>query len=164
MRSLIIYATKYGCVEKAANMLKSKMNGEVFLVNITEEKVPSLDDFDNVILGGSIYIGKIQKTLTNYIKSNLPFLLHKRIGLFICAGESEPVRTKELAEAFPAELFNHAAAKEVFGHELCYEKLNVLDKLIMRSIKGVTKSSSDLSEQKIENFAKTINEHTNLTY
>lgn len=44
MRSLIVYATKYGSVEKAADMLKSKMNGEVELVNITKERVPSLDD------------------------------------------------------------------------------------------------------------------------
>lgn len=159
MRSLIIYATKYGCVEKAANILKSKLDGDVFIVNVMKEKVPNLDDYDNIILGGSIYAGKIQKTLTNYIKSNLPFLLHKRVGLFICAGEPEPKRTKELEEAFPAELFNHAVAKDVFGYEFCYEKFNLLDKFIMRSIKGVTKSYSDLSKQKIESFAKAIGEH-----
>lgn len=158
MRSLIIYATKYGCVEKAATILKSKMDGDVSLANIANKKVPTLDDYDNVILGGSIYVGKIQKLLTNYIKANLPILLHKRVGLFICAGQPEPVRTQELEQAFPAELYNHAAAKDVFGYEFRFDKLSFLDKLIMRKVAGVTQSISDLSEEKIESLAKAIGE------
>ncbi len=156
MRTLIIYATKYGCTEKAAAILKSKMHGEVLLVNIAKEKAPDLEGYDNIILGGSIYKGKIQKALTQYIKAKLPLLLHKRVGLFICAGEPEPVRTRELECAFPKELYNHARVKEVFGYEICYEKLNIFDKFIMRTIKDITKSSADLSQEKIEKFAETI--------
>lgn len=70
------------------------------------------------------------------IEVNFPYLLQKRLGLFICAGEPEPKSTQELAEAFPAELFNQAAAKDVFGYEFCFEKLNFLDKFIMRRVKG----------------------------
>ncbi|MFZ5639495.1 MAG: flavodoxin domain-containing protein [Bacillota bacterium] len=99
MRSLIIYATKYGCAEKAATILKSKMNGDVFLVNVMKEKVPGLDQYDNVILGGSIYIGKIQKALIKYIKSNLPSLLQKRVGLFICAGDLSEEKIEHFAKA-----------------------------------------------------------------
>ena len=60
MKNLIVYATKHGTVKKCAEMLKVKLNGETVLANVNEE-VPDLDNFDNVILGGSIYIGKIQK-------------------------------------------------------------------------------------------------------
>ncbi len=157
MKTIIVYTTKYGSVKKAAEILSSKLSGEVLQKNLTKEKAPDLKEFDNVILGGSIYIGKIQKTLTRYINANLPVLLQKNIGLFICAGEPEPVRTRELEDSFPPELFNHAKAKEVFGHEFNYEKLNFLDKFIMRTVKKVTTSSSDLSEEKIENFANAIN-------
>lgn len=156
MKSLIIYATKYGCVEKAAKMLQSKMPGEVQLVNVGKEKVPSLQNYDTIILGGSIYIGKIQKKLTNYINNNLSTLLQKRIGLFICAGEPEPVRSKELATAFPPELFNQALAKEVFGYEFDMEKINFLDKFIMRKVKGVTQSHFALSAENIDNFARAM--------
>lgn len=156
MKSAIIYATKYGCVEKAAKILQSKLNGKVSLFNITKETVPNLEDYDNVILGGSIYVGKIQKVLTNYLNSNLPSLLHKRVGLFICAGQPEPIRTKELQEAFPVELFNHATVKEVFGYEYNFDKLNFLDKLIVRKVAGVTESCYALSSEKIQNFIKAI--------
>lgn len=159
MKTIIIYTTKYGSVKKATEILSSKLSGEVLQKNLSKEKVPDLKEFDNVILGGSIYIGKMQKTLTKYINASLPVLLQKKIGLFICAGEPDlAVRTRELENSFPPELFNHAAAREVFGHEFNYEKLNFLDKFIMRTFKGVTESSFDLSEEKIENFANAINQ------
>lgn len=37
MKCLIVYATKYGTTEKAVNLLKAKLGGEVTLVNIAKE-------------------------------------------------------------------------------------------------------------------------------
>ncbi|MBU7006913.1 flavodoxin domain-containing protein [Phosphitispora fastidiosa] len=156
MKTLIIYTTKYGCTEKAASILKSKMTGEVSVANIAREKAPSLEPFDNVILGGSIYVGKIQKALTKYIDNNLPVLLGKRVGLFICAGQPEPVCSKELEDSFPEELFKHAVVKEVFGHEYRLEKVSFIHKMILRKVAGVTESASALSEEKITSFAKVM--------
>jgi len=153
VRTIIVYTTKYGCVEKAVNILKSKMAGDVSDVNLAKEKAPSLEPFDNVILGGSIYVGKIQKALTKYIDSNLRVLLSKRVGLFICAAQPEPVSTKELEDNFPAELFNHAVVKEVFGHEYRLDKTGFINKVILRKVAGVTESASALSEEKITSFA-----------
>ena len=156
MRTIIVYTTKYGCVEKAVNILKSKMTGDISIVNIAKEKAPSLDSFDNIILGGSIYVGKIQKALTKYIDANLPALLGKRVGLFICAAQPEPVSTKELEDNFPVELFNRAVVKEVFGHEYRLDKVGFINKIILRKVAGVTESASALSEDKITSFAKVM--------
>ena len=71
MKSIIIYSTKYGSTEKASELLKENMKGEVDLVNIMKETVPDIKGYDNVIFGGSVYIGKIQKKLTNYINENI---------------------------------------------------------------------------------------------
>lgn len=156
MKTLIIYATKYGSVEHAAQLLKSKLAGDVQLVNIIKEDVPPLEEFEIVILGGSIYVGKIQKKLSKYITKKLPQLLGKRIGLFICAGQKEEVRIKELETAFPTELYHHAVCKEVFGYEIHYEKMNFFEKKIIGSILGHKQSYSDLSETIIARFAKEV--------
>ncbi len=157
MKSMVIYATKYGCTEKAAKILQSKLEGETLIVNIMKEKVPPLDSYDIVILGGSIYMGKIQKELTNYITGNLPVLLKKRTGLFLCAGSPKvEERAKELAAVFPSELYAHSIGKEVFGYEFNFEKLNFLDKIIMKAVKGDKSNPSDLSEEKIGSFAKAM--------
>jgi menaquinone-dependent protoporphyrinogen oxidase len=156
MKCIIIYTTKYGSVEKAAKRLESKMDGEVRLVNIMKEQGPVLDEYDCVILGGSIYAGKVQKKLTDYMTKNISFLLKKKVGLFICAGQPEPVRSQELQASFPPELFEHAAAKDVFGYEYQVEKMNFFEKLMLKAIAGVKSSKSSLADDKIDAFAKTI--------
>jgi len=121
------------------------------------EPATKLEEYDNIILGGSIYISKIQKKLSTFILSNLTLLLKKRIGLFICAGEKdEALVGKELIFAFPPTLYDHAIVKEVFGFELDMNKLNFFEKFIMSKVKGVKTSIHELSEAKIDAFAKNI--------
>jgi len=157
MKTLIIYTTKYGCVQKVANILKSKLNGKVDSFNIIKENAPPLDEYDNIILGGSIYFGKIQKELTSFITENLSLLLKKRIGLFICAGAPDPqTRCKELESVFPSDLYNHALSKEIFGYSIDYQKLNFIDKLITKAVRGDKSNVSEIYEDRINNFAKVI--------
>jgi menaquinone-dependent protoporphyrinogen oxidase len=157
LKTIIIYSTKYGCVENAVNILKSKIEGEVDLINIMKENVPSLDHYDKVVIGGSIYVGKIQKRLLKFVDKNLSLLLTKQVGLFICAGEKmEEVREKELVDSFPKELFNHAICKDIFGYQIHYEKLNFLEKRMVAAVLGHKEGCSELYVEKIERFAKII--------
>lgn len=157
MKSIIIYTTKHGYVEITVQVLESKMDGQVTSVNIMKENPPSLEEYDNVILGGSIYMGRIQKKMSDYISKNLPQLMSKRIGLFICAGSPDPkARVKELESAYPAELYNHAVTKEVFGYEINFEKLGFFEKLVMKAVTGDKSNISELCEDNIANFAKAM--------
>lgn len=156
MKNIIIFTTKHGSVEKAAKRLEAKLDGEVCLVNLMREKSPALDEFDRVILGGSIYAGRVQKKLSGFILGNVSQLVKKRVGLFICAAQPEPASLQELQAAFPSDLFEHAVVKEVFGYEYDFAKLNLLEKLATRAIAGVTSSKFELSDEKIDIFAKTI--------
>ncbi|WP_312884215.1 flavodoxin domain-containing protein [Clostridium psychrophilum] len=152
-----MYSTKHGATKKAAEMLKTKLAGDVNIVNIMLKPALQLEEYDNIILGGSIYIGKIQKKLSSFIGENLPLLLEKRIGLFICAAEKdETLVGNELKSAFTQVIFDHAIVKEVFGFELDMDKLGFFEKFIMSKVKGVKTSIHELSEPKIDIFAKNI--------
>ena len=87
MKTLIIFATKYGSAEKCANILQEKLNGDVEVLNIKTDKIPDISNFENIVIGGSIYIGKIQREIRDFCKQHLEALLTKKTGLFICAGE-----------------------------------------------------------------------------
>ncbi|WP_223069745.1 flavodoxin domain-containing protein [Paenibacillus caui] len=153
MATLIMYTTKHGTTEKAVNLLKQKLAGMVHAVNISREKVPALEGYDTVIIGGSIYMGHIQKELTKCINKYLPTLLAKKVGLFICAGHPDSkMLAKEMKEAFPAALYEHAIAKEIFGYEFNYSKLHVMEKWILKQVAGVKASRFALSEAKIDGF------------
>lgn len=155
MKSIIVFTSKYGCTEKAADLLKSRMGGEVEIINLRLAKEPSLKEYDTVILGGSIYYGKIQKEMTDFVNKVKPQLAGKRVGLFICAGSKEQA-TEELRKAYPQDLQVAAVASEVFGDEIYYDKLSLMDKFIMRMVKGKEKSSSGLSIETIEKFAHSM--------
>ncbi|HYF83380.1 MAG TPA: flavodoxin domain-containing protein [Clostridia bacterium] len=157
MKILIIYATKYGCTQKAVTLLKSKLGENVSSINIMKDKVPELKEYDTVILGGSIYVGKIQKQMHKYMLKHAEELKTKRLGLFICAGEQDSVIIeKELKASFPEELFSHAVIMETFGGELHIDKISFIEKHVIRIVKGITQDYSRLSKDKIDKYAKNI--------
>lgn len=157
MRSIIIYTTKYGCTEKVALKLKSYMQGDVKLVNLMKEKAPSLEGYDRVIIGGSIYYGRIQKKLTEYMTAAQSELISKRLGLFICAASPDiDTRKQELEQSFPVELYEHAACHDILGSEVNYNKLRVLDRIIFRMVSKTKTSYSHIPEDEIQRFANVM--------
>ncbi|WP_025026829.1 flavodoxin domain-containing protein [Caldalkalibacillus mannanilyticus] len=154
MKTIIIYTTKYGCTEKVALLLKEHLKGEVQLLNLLKEKAPSLKSFDRVIIGGSIYFGKIQKELTEYMNESVPELLEKPLGLFICAGApEEETRKQELKQSFPEILLKHSSCQAILGSEVDYDKLRLFDKLIFRVVSKSKESFSHIPENEIQDFA-----------
>lgn len=158
MKTAIIYATKYGSVRKAAELLRGKLNGESLLVDVANGPVPSLDGCDTVILGGSVYIGRIQKKLSSYIQNNLNMLLTKRIGVFLCAAVTESGKQeKELKDAYPSGLYDHAVAKEVLGYSFDFDQMRFPDKFIISKMLGNTKNVSMFYDDRITQFVQKMN-------
>jgi menaquinone-dependent protoporphyrinogen oxidase len=91
------------------------------------------------------------------MQQNSEVLKRKRLALFICAGEQDPaVLEKQLASAFPEELYNRAIVREVFGGELYWGNLDFMTKLMLRVVKGIKEGYSRLSEVKIDSFARGV--------
>lgn len=159
MKTLILFATKYGSVEKVAKLIEKDLMGEVTLVNVKTDAVPNLESFDTIVIGGSIHVGQIQKTITKWIESNLQPLLKKRIGLFLCAGHVDPkMIEQELNSAFDKTLFEHAIVKEVLGYEMIYDDMNFFDKFIIKMVTKSKANRSEIKEEAIKQFAKQLNQ------
>lgn len=157
MKAVIIYSSQYGCTEKAVKLLQQKIQHGIKAVNVAREKAPDLSRFDTVILGGPIYIGKMHKAMSAYMKQNCEALKAKRLALFVCAGEQDPaVMEKQFASAFPEELYSRALLREAFGGELYWDRLSSLTKLMLRMVKGIKEGYARLSEVTIDRFANGI--------
>jgi menaquinone-dependent protoporphyrinogen oxidase len=158
MNTLIAYTTKYGSAAKCANLLQEQLHGDVQIVNVKTDPIPDLNSFDAVILGGSIYVGQVQKELKAFCQQHLDALLTKKVGLFVCAAEEDPAKqVEQLKNAFPAALYDHAAAAETLGDELHYEKLSFFEKLAVRLLKGDKASYSHLSAERVAALAAAMN-------
>ena len=159
MNTLIAYATQYGCTEKCANILSANLrdddNSSVLVVDLGSKQKIALSDYDTVIIGGPITAGKINSKVKKFCAGNLPELLKKKIGLFICGAAAEQAQ-KELADNFPQELLNAAAAKGYFGYEFNFEKMNFAMRAIIKKISKVDKSVSNILEDNIKEFAASM--------
>lgn len=153
---MIAYSTKHGSTEKCAILLSQKLNGKVDLYNLKDKKAIDLSQYDKVIIGGSIHIGKIKKEVSEFCSKNINLLKEKKIGLFVCGMFTERADA-ELNGSFPQELLSNAAAKDFFGGEFIFKKMNPIDRLIVYKVAKVNKDVSNISESKIDQFANLMN-------
>ncbi len=155
MKSLIIYASKHGCAEKAANLVYDKLSGIKDIVNIKENSQVNISNFDTVIIGGSIYGGNIQKEIKEFIDKNLSILLEKRIGLFLCCGMEKDYK-KQLENSFPKELLAHRNVDGYFGYEFNVDKMGFIEKSLVKLIAKDKVGDLKISKENIQKFVDRI--------
>lgn len=154
MKILIVYTTNMGSVKKSAELLQAKFT-DADVIDLKSEQAIDLHSYDTVILGGSIYAGRTQKALSEFVQNNLQELLSKRIGIFVNSAEKEEKGIQQLKAAFPEKLTNKAIALGCFGDEIDLNKCNFFTKLLVK-LKGVKESYSNISEEEISKFAAKI--------
>jgi menaquinone-dependent protoporphyrinogen oxidase len=156
MKTAIIFSGKHGCTEKCAAMVKADLADAADLVNLKEVKKVNLEDYDTVIVGGSVYIGKIRKEVRAFCQKHQEALKKKKLGLFVVGmAEGDALQT-ELETNFPAELQEKAIAKGLFGGEFIIDQMHGLEKFI---VKKIAKTETNVSKIRIENihaFAMTM--------
>lgn len=158
MKTAIIYKTKHGTTEKVAYMLAkmfSEDGSEVRVIDLAKTKQPHLNGNERIIIGGSIHVGKIQKEIRNFSEKHLSLLLTKKLGLYICCMQTdEKKRKEEFENAFPQELKQHAAAKGIMGGEFLLEKMNFIEKLVVRKIAYTKETVHDIDMDAVETFVR----------
>jgi len=154
MKTLLAYATRHGCTEKCASLLKDAIGNEVTLMDLKKSQPKKLEKYDAFILGGSIHIGKIQGRIKKFYKKHNDILMRNKLGLFICCMEEGDTAQKEFNEAFPQDLIAHASATGIFGGEFNFDKMNSIERKMIKNIAGVEKNISKIKKRNIIKFAK----------
>lgn len=113
--------------------LKNGLKSEVVTVNVTDAAKINISEFDWVIIGGSIYMGRINKVLKKFVQENKSELTTKNIALFVCCMTPED-SNKYIQESFNEEVYNIAKYKGNFGGELQQDKMNFFEKTITKMV------------------------------
>jgi len=83
-KTLIAYETKGGATEEAARkiaeVLRSKYQLEVDLVDLKVQKVPDLSQYRNVVIGGGVRGGRVYNKALKFLKNDLS---GKRVAFFV---------------------------------------------------------------------------------
>jgi len=156
MKTVVLYASRHGSAGKCAAKIAGKSAGETTVLNLKNAGPIDLADYDAVIIGGSIRAGRIQKNVKRFCEKNLKALKGKRLGLFLCCMAEGAKAEEQFAQAFPGELIAAAAAKGLFGGEFDFDKMNWLEKAVIKKISGVTASVSKLKDEAIDSFVRAM--------
>jgi menaquinone-dependent protoporphyrinogen IX oxidase len=83
-KTLIAYETKQGATEesarKIANVLRTKYNLEVDLVDLKQEGLPDLALYGNVVVGGGVRAGKVYSRVMKFLGNDLT---GKKVAFFV---------------------------------------------------------------------------------
>ena len=133
MKTIIVYSSKHATTKKCAEMLSSKLVGEVTVLNLKEKASVNCSGFDNIIIGSPIYAGSLIKEVKEFCDSNLALLKTKKLGLFVTCMKQSGVE-EQINNAYPKELVELAVAKDSFGGGLIYSDMGFIEKTLIKMV------------------------------
>jgi menaquinone-dependent protoporphyrinogen oxidase len=158
IKTAIIYTSHHGTTETVAKLIQQQLQPlPVDLIDLKINKHPCTGNYETIILGSSIHAGKNQSVMQNFCKRYMPELLQKRIGLFLCCmnkAESE----QNIQNAYPEILRNRAFSIQLMGGEYRMEKMNFIEKFLLKKIVKVTSSQSSINYAAVSGLVKEIND------
>ncbi len=154
--TLILYITEHGATERVAELIKQNLTGEVTLCNLRKQK-PNLKDYDRVVLGGSIHAGKIQKRLQKFMQKRQGELLSKELGIFLSCMHAGETAENQFNDSFPEPLRKHAKAASIVGGAFDFDRMNFMEKAIVKKVANVTGSVNNIDTEEIKKFVTTMN-------
>jgi menaquinone-dependent protoporphyrinogen oxidase len=124
MKALVIYGTRYGTAEEISERIRDILqeeNVDVDLINSEKNQSIPVENYDLVVAGSGIKMGKWTKKTLNFLKKNRKELSNRKVALFVSCGAAN--QEKNRAEAQEKYLDNVAAkyldtepvAKGLFG-------------------------------------------------
>lgn len=152
----VIYKTKYGSTKKYAGWIALRLEADLYEVSDIRPK--HLLEYDIIIFGGGLYIGKINGI--NFIKNNYDKIKDKELFIFTVGMQTINNEAKEklIENNFKdsgienINMFNYMGAFE-------YKQLSIIDKILITPIKRIIddKNVRDLTvddENLLEGFEK----------
>lgn len=138
MKILIAYAGKTGTTQKCAELLAQSLP-EAVVINLEKEEPEPLDQYDGIVIGGSIRMGRLNRQVGKFIDSHYEELMLMRIAFFICCGMPQ-ASSKYFSENFSAAMLNHAVEYQCFGGELALEKVHGWERMVVKmALKAIEK-------------------------
>jgi len=158
IKTAIIYTSHHGTTETVAKLIQQQLQPlPIDLIDLKVNKRPCTSNYETIILGSSIHAGKNQGIMQNFCKENMPELLQKRIGLFLCC-MNKAESDQNIQNAYPEILRNRAFSIQLMGGEYRMEKMNFIEKFLLKKIVKVTSSQSSINYAAVSGFVKEIND------
>ncbi len=154
MKIAIVYTTVGGTTKECAYLLARQLDRHQVTVADMKENI-DICEYDVVVLGFSVRMGRAAKDARRYIKQNRDLLMEKKVGYFICCGFVDcfdDYRDKLI----PKELRARAIEISCFGGSLEPSRFGGIDKMIVRTVRSEILGGGDNGDQRRDMSLPTI--------
>lgn len=155
MKTLIAYAGRKNTTRLMAERIAAGIPLDAEVVNLRRQTLPSLDEYDRIILGGSIVAGSVPKALKKFIEENTDQLLTKRISLFLCCLLEKDLE-QYFQNNFPEPIYSHAVEKRWLGGELIMKEHNFIVRKLLKKVIGSDEDIHNLRWETADELAAAI--------
>lgn len=149
MKTAIIYGTKHGGTIECVKKIKAGLSNEVVVYAIKDNPIIILNDFDTVVIGGSIHAGGLQREIKSFCKEHEAELLTKNVGLFICSGMQEPT---EFEKNFSPELLKGCKIHYNLGYKNNVQNFNFIERTMMKLVPKDSIKPEGFYEDRLKDF------------
>lgn len=152
MKTLILYNSKNGATEKCAKYLADNST-DIDLFNINKFN-GNLKDYNHILIGTPVYIGRYNKLIKAFISDNVNTLLDVDLSIFVSSmnkNETEEVVIANLSK----EIIKHANIYHV-GGAYYFEKLNWFYKLVVKKIAKINETKEAFDYDVLNKIKKSI--------
>ena len=128
----VIYKSKYGATKRYAGWIVLKLNADLY--ELSDIRVKDLKEYDTIIYGGPLYVGKIKGI--KFIINNYEHLKDKKVKLFI-------VGMKNNDEAYINSILKNNISEDIlqsidifyFRGKMYYKELSIKDKILIAGLR-----------------------------
>jgi len=154
VKSIILYATKYGAAREIARRMSEHIEGAE-TCDLGRDAVPDLAGYGRVIVGSSVYAGRIRKEAKVFLSRNAENLRGKELGFYI-SGMGTEKEAETLSSAYPGDLLQGAKAAAVLGGIFDPGKAGAFERFIMKIVTKHKAYIDTIDDGKIKEFAKSM--------
>lgn len=153
---LLAYCSRHGTTRRAGELIAASLTDDrIQFCDLSKDPFPALESIDLVIIGASVHGGFVQWEVRRELAKNLPQLLRKEVGLYLCYMD-EKRAVENFERAFPEKLRLKARAKGLFGGALIFEKMSWLDRLVVSRFTHYHENVDHLKMHEIQKFAELL--------
>ena len=152
MKTLILYATKYGAAAEIARRIAERMDGAP-VHDLKQGSPPPLAEYDCIIIGGSVYAGMIRKEAKAFVLQNAALLKNKKFGLFL-SGLDSSKKDEVFSGNFPPDILEAAKARAFLGGIFDPKKAGFFERAVMKAVSKQLGNMNTINDKKISQFVE----------
>ena len=155
MKIAVIYASVGGTTRECAELLKKELKTHTVELFDLSESEPELSEYDTLVIGFPIRMGKAIKRARRYIKKYADELIGHRVAYYICCGFVDCFE-EYAVKVIPRALYERAIAISCLGGSLEPSRFKGLDRLVVKAVRAEILGGGENGEQRSDMSLPTV--------